>query len=343
MIALLVTVCSYCMAVTQGYAVYTASDKTITCYDDGNMSSRTGTEKLELIDWNGASGGLDRFSADIKKVVEKVKFDPSFISAKFSSITHWFSSMSKLKTIEGLAYFDTSKVTTAKLTFLGCSSLETIDLSSLSMPKLQDAYGMFMGCGAKTIKLFQSGNQITRTEMMFMECESLESLDLNDLNTSQVTTMEKMFNGCTNLASIDLSSFDTGNVNNMSLMFAGCKALVNLDVNSFDTHNVTLMNGMFADCKKLVTIGENNINNSTNNYIGFDTGNVTNMKSMFAGCSSLARLDLSDFDTSDVTDMSNMFAGCSSLESNFFKIVGFNTSNVTDMENTPLISLSSSQ
>ena len=336
--ALLITALLYfcystCIGQTKrGYAVYTAEDKTITCYDDGNMSSRPGTYKLELIDNDNAGCGLNGFDDNIKKVVEKVKFDPSFVSAKFRSITRWFSSMSALTTIEGLQYFDTSEVTSARVVFNGCSSLETIDLSSLSMPKLQNANGMFLDCGAKTIKLFKSGNQITSTEMMFMECESLESLDLNNLNTSNVTTMENMFSDCPNLASIDLSSFDTGNVKNMALMFSGCEALTKLEVNYFDTHNVTQMNGMFIGCKSLINIGESNVNTNTFNYISFDTGNVTNMKSMFADCSSLARLDLSDFDTSNVTDMKSMFSGCSSLVSNFFKIVGFNTSKVTNME-----------
>ena len=331
--ALLFLCYSTCIGQTKrGYAVYTAEDKTITCYDDGKMSSRPGTEKLELVDRDDNLCGIDRFDENIKEVVEKVKFDPSFISAKFRSITRWFSSMSALTTIEGLQYFDTSEVTSARVVFNGCSSLETIDLSSLSMPKLQDAYGMFLNCGAKTIKLFQSGNQITSTERMFMECKSLESLDLNNLNTSNVTTMENMFSDCPNLASIDLSSFDTGNVKNMATMFLGCEALTKLEVNYFDTHNVTQMNGMFAKCKSLINIGESNVNTNTFNYISFDTGNVTNMKSMFADCSSLQRLDLSDFDTSNVTDMTSMFAGCSSLESNFFKIVGFNTSKVTNME-----------
>lgn len=72
LIALLMTVCSYCMAVKRGYAVYTASDRTITCYDDGNMSSRPGMYKLELIDNDDAGCGLDGFDDNIKKVVEKV-------------------------------------------------------------------------------------------------------------------------------------------------------------------------------------------------------------------------------------------------------------------------------
>ena len=321
--------CSYTFGQTKGYAVYTAENKTITCYDDGKMNQKAGTIKKALLDSNGWGCGLDAFGDDVKDVVEVVKFDESFTSAKFLYLTRWFADFKELKVISGLQYFDTSNVIIARSVFMGCHKLATIDLSSCSMPNLTNANSMFAYCGAKIIILFQSGNKITSMNEMFAYSSDLVSIVMNNLNTSQVTTMVKMFYECKKLTSIDLSSFDTGKVTTMQNMFSFCESLTALNVNVFDTHNVTNMEGMFSHCNMLTEIG----NSSNFNYISFDTGKVTVMNGMFVGCSSLENLDLSAFNTSNVTNMSNMFNGCKSLKSSHFDISSFDTSKVTDMSN----------
>ena len=85
--------------------------------------------------------------------------------------------------------------------FKGCSSLESIDLSSFKTTYVNNMYGMFSGCS------------------------SLKSIDLSSLNTSNVHNMRCMFYRCSSLKSLDLSSFDTTNVNNMDCIFDGCYSL----------------------------------------------------------------------------------------------------------------------
>ena len=253
-IAILMLFCSYSIGQQKiCYAVYTEEDKTITCYNDELMDSKTGTEILELDDVDGRNGGIDCFQYEVKKVVERVKFDPSFASAQFRHISYWFYSMEKLTAIEGLQYFDTSEVTTAKSAFQGCSSLNILDLRSLSMPKLKDASGMFMGCGAKIIRLFQSGNKITNAEMMFAQCTNLKSINfLDHLDTYSVTTMKEMFYLCSSLKTLDLSSWNTGNVENMRDMFNGCSSLTTIYGGpKWYLKSVNESKAMFHNCTQL--------------------------------------------------------------------------------------------
>ena len=253
-IAILMLFCSYSIGQQKiCYAVYTEEDKTITCYNDELMDSRTGTEILELDDVDGRNGGIDCFQYEVKKVVERVKFDPSFASAQFRHISYWFASMEKLTAIEGLQYFDTSEVTTAKSAFQGCSSLNILDLRSLSMPKLKNASGMFKNCGAKIIRLFQNGNKITNMEMMFTQCTNLESINfLDHLDTYSVTTMKDMFYLCSSLKTLDLSTWNTGKVENMSDMFNGCSSLTTIYGGArWSLNSVNKSGTMFHNCTQL--------------------------------------------------------------------------------------------
>ena len=65
------------------------------------------------------------------------------------------------------------------------------------------------------------------------------------------------------------------------------------------------MRGWFSGMSSLESVDLTNL----------DASSVTDMRLMFYGCSSLSSLDLSTFDTSKVTDMSSMFEGCSGLRS----------------------------
>ena len=59
--------------------------------------------------------------------------------------------------------------------FRGCSSLQSIDLSSFNTTNVKDMSGMFAGCS------------------------SLQSIDLSSFNTTNVKDMRDMFCGCPSL------------------------------------------------------------------------------------------------------------------------------------------------
>ncbi len=261
--------------------------------------------------------------------------------------SYLFSDFFSLKTIEGLEYLDTSKVTNMNSMFSDCSSLTSLDLSNFDTSKVTSMSNMFYNCNKLTSldisnfstskvtdmgRMFSECNKLTSLDLsnfdtsnvtnmfaMFHNCSSLTSLDLSNFNTSRVTDMRSMFHNCSKLTSLDLSNFDTSKVTSMNDMFFYCSNLTNLDVSNFNTSNVTSMNAMFHNCSKLTSLDLSN----------FDTSKVTNMNSMFSDCSYLTNLDVSNFDTSNVTDMGRMFYNCSKLTS--LDVSNFDTSNVTNM------------
>ena len=137
--------------------------------------------------------------------------------------------------------------------FWGCSSLESIDLSSFNTSNVYDMKLMFFECSSLKSIDFSSFNtsNVRNMSYMFSECSSLESIDLSSFNTSNVKDMRYMFFECSSLTSIDLSSFNTSKVNNMSFMFSDCSSLASIDLSSFNTSNVNDMNCMFFKCSLL--------------------------------------------------------------------------------------------
>ena len=183
--------------------------------------------------------------------------------------------------------------------FNGCSSLVSLDLSSLDTSSVTNMNQMFSGCSSLASLDLSHLDTSKVTDMcnMFRECSSLTSLDLSSLDTSKVTDMKWMFCLCSSLTSLDLSSFDTSSVTDMGDMFSGCSSLASLDLSSFDTSSVTYMCDMFSGCSSLASLDLSHLG----------TSKVTDMGAMFRECSSLTSLDLSSFDTSSVTDMGGMF------------------------------------
>ena len=258
---------------------------------------------------------------EYNKNITNVIFDPGFAYAKPTSTYDWFWGCSKLTSITGLKYIDTSEVTNMNLMFYECSSLTSLDLSGFNTAAVTTMSSMFFGCPGLTSLDLSGFNTSAVTSMyrMFCGCSGLTSLDLSSFNTAAVTNMGLMFYDCSSLASLDLSSFNTDAVTNMADMFRGCSSLTSLNLSSFNTAAVIHMSSMFFGCPGLTSL----------DLSGFNTSAVTSMYRMFCGCSGLTSLDLSSFNTDAVTNMDDMFSGCSSLTS--LNLSSFNTAAVTNM------------
>ena len=236
--------------VTEGYACYTPSNTTLTFYYDAKRSSRSGT----TYDLNTGDDSPGWYSDNTKNNVTTVVFDPSFADAKPTTTCAWFRDMTRLQTITGLDYLNTSQVTSMRGMFSWCDNLQSVDVSS-----------------------FNTAN-VTNMIAMFAYCEQLSSLNLSHFSTSNVTLMSNMFVGCHQLTSLDVSSFNTDKVTNMYAMFGDCPILTSLDLSGFNTAMVTDMSLMFHDCSQLQTI-----------YVGdgWSTAAVANSSNMFKNCTSL--------------------------------------------------------
>lgn len=152
----------------EAYVVYSKSKQTLTFYYDANQSSRTGT-KYALNTGNGVPGWHN--NDDLVHGVVRAVFDASFVDARPTTTSDWFSRMDQLTAIEGLEYLNTSEVTTMDNMFDGCKRLQSVDLTGFNTEK------------------------VTKMRYMFRECLSLRRLDLSSFDTRNVTTMIGMFKG----------------------------------------------------------------------------------------------------------------------------------------------------
>ena len=283
--------CALGIQAAEAYANYTPSNTTLTFYYDNQRSSRTGT----TYDLNTGSNDPGWYTDGTYSNVTKVVFNSSFASARPTTTYYWFGDMSKLQSITGTQYFNTSQVTNMCLMFAGAGAM---------MPNL-DAN-------------FLNTSNVKTMESMFANSE-FTSIIVSDWNTSEVTNMLEMFAFCYNLTSLDLSNFNTSKVTTMEGMFNEDYILVSLDLSNWNTSNVTNMNNMFHECNALTSV----------DLSSFNTAKVTTMYSMFDYCTSLTSLDLSSFNTSKVTDMRWMFSSCSKLTT-IYAGSGWSTAATTD-------------
>jgi surface protein len=161
--------------------------------------------------------------------VTTVVFDSSFANCRPTSTAFWFAYCRSLTSIVGLQYLRTDETTNMSLMFNECSSLTSLDLSSLNTENVTNISGMLGGC------------------------RSLTSVDLSGFNTRQVTNMNSLFEQSAALTTINLSSFNTSQVTDMSYMFNECSALTTIYVGSdWSTEAVTNGTDMFNKCTNLV-------------------------------------------------------------------------------------------
>ncbi len=212
----------------------------------------------------------------VRPNVKRVVFDSSFANAAPFSTAYWFYDMVNLEEINGLSYLNTSRVTTMRCMFHGCSSLRGIDMSKFDTSNVTDMFGMFFNTSKVT------------------------SLNLSKFNTSKVTDMGSMFSNIA-ATSLDLSTFDTRNVTGMDGMFANFRG-TSLDVSNFNTSKVVKMNSMFSSCHNITTLDVSN----------FDTGNVTNMDYMFYYSDKLTTIYCDDSWTTSSSE--GMFEDCDKLK-----------------------------
>ena len=157
-----------------------------------------------------------------------IVFHKSFSTYTPTSLYKFFVNLTKLKTITGLEYLNTEKVTNMSYMFFNCSSLTSLDVTHFNTAK------------------------VTNMNRLFAYCSSLTSLDVTHFNTAKVTNMNSMFEGCSSLTSLDVTYFNTANVTGMNNMFYSCSALTTIYASdNFVTDKVEYSYNMFYDCTSL--------------------------------------------------------------------------------------------
>ena len=157
-----------------------------------------------------------------------IVFDKSFSTYTPTSLYKFFANLTKLKTITGLEYLNTEKVTNMSYMFFSCSSLTSLDVTHFNTAK------------------------VTNMNRLFAYCSSLTSLDVTHFNTAKVTNMNRLFAYCSSLTSLDVTYFNTANVTGMNNMFYSCSALTTIYASdNFVTDKVEYSYNMFYDCTSL--------------------------------------------------------------------------------------------
>ena len=95
--------------------------------------------------------------------------------------------------------------------FMGCRSLESINLSGVDT------------------------SDVKNMEQMFCACDILKKVDLSNFDFTNVTNMRGMFWSCRNLRKVVFTDLYLPNVEDMSLMFSECSHLKELDLSSLKT------------------------------------------------------------------------------------------------------------
>ncbi len=169
----------------EAYACYTESNTTLTFHYDNLRSSREGT----TYDLNTGDDAPGWYTDNTYIKVTKVVFDPSFADARPTSIYYWFYDMTKLRTILGLTYLNTSKVTKMSWMFYYCCNLTSLDLGSFNTSKVTSMVFMFSGCSnLRTIYVGDGWNtaKVTSSGSMFQNCTSLVGGQGTGYNSSYV-------------------------------------------------------------------------------------------------------------------------------------------------------------
>ena len=149
--------------------------------------------------------------------------------------TQVFSLFPSLKKVNGLENYHTDNVKNLSWFFEGCSSLESVDLSS-----------------------FNTSN-VTNLSYFMIDCKKLKSVDFSNWDTSKVTTMQSMFKNCQSITTLDISSFDTSNVTNMNSIFFNCYVIEKIYVGAgWDISKISNGSSAFNCCYKLPGWDNNN-------------------------------------------------------------------------------------
>lgn len=143
-----------------------------------------------------------------------------------------------MKLISNLHELDTSHVTDMSSMFEGCSSLETLDLSSFQTYNVDDMTSMFYGCKSLERLNLQnfSFDELCEATCMFAECTNLKSLVIgfpHNLEVLSSISAYGMFENCTSLQNLAIDNFGPS-ISTARHMFRNCLSLDSLDISRLE-------------------------------------------------------------------------------------------------------------
>ena len=187
-----------------------------------------------------------------RPTITTVTIDGSCKNFSGTSLNSLFYMFSGLTTINGLENLNTANVQDIRYMFARCSSLTSLDLSSVKTASVTTMSQMFIGCSKLTSLDLSSWNteNVETTTGLFTDCSELTTVDLSGWNTANVLNTASMFYNCPKLENIYVGDgWSTAAVTNSRLMFTGCTKLPNFDANKVDKTNAHTGEGGYLKVK----------------------------------------------------------------------------------------------
>ena len=215
---------------------------------DGNTSNNP---YLGDHDWEKSGNPWD-MEFTTRSTITTVTIDGSCKNFSGTSLNSLFYMFSGLTTINGLENLNTANVQDIRYMFARCSSLTSLDLSSVKTASVTTMSQMFIGCSKLTSLDLSSWNteNVETTTGLFTNCSELTTVDLSGWNTANVLNTASMFYNCLKLENIYVGDgWSTAAVTNSKLMFTGCTKLPNFDANKVDKTNAHTGEGGYLKVK----------------------------------------------------------------------------------------------
>ena len=225
---------------------------------DGEATFKRSLNNASDWSWNG-----------VRSQIKEVEFQGTLYVNEGINLNWMFANCTNLEKVTGLENFDTTGLGGMARMFSGCTSLKTIDLSSLKNGgTMQNMQNFFRESGVKTVIMPESFTlkDDALLNNMFQDCKSLTSITWNGFDVSNAKNMSNMFSGCTALETLDVSTFgELTNIVNMDGFVEGCTALTTLKIDNLDNsiigpknnrHSITSgQDGYIADRTKAAKVG----------------------------------------------------------------------------------------
>lgn len=150
--------------------------------------------------------------------------------------------------IVSISFDDGVNIVNSPAMFSGCTNLVTVDLGYCYCENL-DVSQWFLGCASlQSVNISElDTSRIYNAEAMFKDCVSLSSVTFSEEGFGNVSGgCREMFSGCTNLTSVSLGNQTIVSSADTTDMFYNCRSILTLDLSRID------MNGKgLADVYKI--------------------------------------------------------------------------------------------
>ena len=200
------------------------------------------------VGWNKPGWADAKTAGTLPDDVCHVIITEEFATQQPKSLYGWFYGFGNLEDIEGLEFLNTSQVDNMNSTFLGCSSLKNINVTSFDMSNVSNTTGMFRGCKQLVTILCDNTWRIRTTQNMFYGCTSLVGAVPYDRMKTNGDMANPETGYFTHLPVVTLT--DLGDNSDALAAYAGKKVNVRYDrrLNAIDNGDGTYTSRAFTAC-----------------------------------------------------------------------------------------------